>query len=47
MSTARSYLGGCGISTAGLAFGGEPSTAVTEEFTGETTAANVKTLTTS
>ena len=49
MSTARWELSGGGTQTAGLAFGGaSPSiTAATEEFTGETTAANVETFSTS
>ena len=51
MSTARVALGGTsgGSNTAGLAFGGSapPSTNATEEFTGETSELNVKTITTS
>ena len=47
MGTARVALGGAGTNTVGLAFGGNapPQTAATEEFTGETTSLNVKTLT--
>jgi len=50
MSTARFGSGGAGTQTAGLVFGGTPGsgvTAATEEFTGETSADNVKTITTS
>jgi len=51
MATARSALGGTSgaSNTAGLAFGGSapPQTTATEEFTGETSALNLKTLTTS
>ena len=49
VGTARSYGGQAGTQAAGLIFGGTtPSaTAATEEFTGETTAANVKTFSTS
>ena len=43
--TARKYLGGCGTQTAGLAFGGGPYTASTEEFANITLA--TQTLTTS
>ena len=49
LATGRSRLGGAGTATAGLALGGK-TTAVstaTEEFTGETTAANIGTFTTS
>ena len=49
MATARRGLGGAGIQTAALAFAGytgSDSTA-SEEFTGETTAANVETFSTS
>ena len=47
MATARRGLGGAGINTAALAFAGYTGsdTAASEEFTGETSAANVKTLT--
>ena len=34
MGTARSALAGCGTQTAGLAFGGTPITAATEEYGG-------------
>jgi len=49
MATARFRLGGLGIQTSALAFGGSsPSiVATTEEFTGETTAANIEDITTS
>ena len=49
LATGRQLLGGSGTSTAGLGFGGRnPSfTGATEEFTGETTAGNVKTFSTS
>ena len=49
VNTARRFSGGAGTSTAGLAYGGaSPSiTAATEEFTGETTAANLDTFSTS
>jgi hypothetical protein len=49
LSTARVALGGAGTSTSGLAFGGDgpPQTAATEEFTGETSALNIKTVSTS
>jgi len=49
MSTARVALGGAGTNTAGLAFGGDgpPKLAATEEFTGATSALNIKTITTS
>jgi hypothetical protein len=49
MATARFRLGGLGIQTSALAFGGSsPSiVATTEEFTGETTSANIATITTS
>jgi len=50
ISTGRSESGGAGTSTAGIIFAGSTTnpttyTAATEEFTGETTALNVKTLT--
>jgi len=49
MATARKTCGSAGTDTAALAFGGfvppPPETAATEEFTGETTTINVKTLT--
>ena len=44
---ARNSLSGAGTQTAGLAFGGAPGSASTEEYNPETTAANVKTITTS
>jgi hypothetical protein len=49
MSTARRSLGSAGTATAGLGFGGYTTTfsASTEEFNGETTATNTKTITTS
>jgi hypothetical protein len=52
MSTARSQGSGLGpssVSTAGLAAGGYTTSdqSITEEFTGETSAANIKTFTTS
>ena len=49
MSTARVYVSGTGTSTAAVAFGGNanPYTTATEVFTGETTAANVETFSTS
>ena len=50
LATARQQLGGSGpSSTSALAFGGYSTTTVniSEEFTGETTAVNVKTLSTS
>jgi hypothetical protein len=49
LATARVYVSGTGTSTAGVAFGGNapPYTTATEEFTGETTSVNVKTITTS
>jgi len=49
LSTARRLLGGTGPGSAGLAFGGgtPTNTNATEEFTGETSALNIKTLTTS
>jgi hypothetical protein len=34
MSTARAELAGCGLQTSALAFGGQPVTAATEEWTG-------------
>ena len=45
MATARRFISGAGTATAGLGFGGNPPNNSTEEFTGETTALNVKTLT--
>ena len=48
LATARYYLAGCGTSSLGLAFGGNlgPGTSnATEEFTGETTSLNLKTIT--
>jgi hypothetical protein len=46
MASGRSYLGGCGTQTLALAMG-NGSTPTAEEFTGETSALNVKTITTS
>jgi hypothetical protein len=47
LATARARLAGCGTETLALAFGGASPTIrnQTEEFTGETTSINVKTLT--
>ena len=47
MATARYNLGGCGTVSAGLAFGGNTGSVSnsTEEYTPESTAVNVKTLT--
>ena len=51
LATARGYLGGCGTSIASLAIGGSINPApaniknATEEFTGETTSLNLKTIT--
>jgi len=50
MATARNYPSGTGSATAGIAFGGNPHptfTTATEEFTGETSTANVETFATS
>ena len=52
MATGRYTGGRAGTATAGLVAGGYPGTPgsvgnATEEYTGETTAANVKTITTS
>ena len=47
LSTARGYAAGAGSAVAALAFGNYPAAAPTEEFTGQTTALNVKTITTS
>ena len=51
MATGRYTGGRAGTATAGLVAGGYPgggaSANATEEYTGETTAANVKTITTS
>ena len=50
LGTGRGYMMGCGIGTSALGIGGQapPSgTTATEEFTGETTAGNYKTITTS
>ena len=49
LTNARRLFAGAGTQTAGLAFGGTTGsdTAATEEFTGETSAENVKTITTS
>ena len=46
LANGRSFGGGAGSSTAALYMCGDGTTHV-EEFTGETTAANVKTITTS
>ena len=50
MAIARSYIAGFGTSTSAIGAGGygpaiNPDQSRTEEFTGETTAVNVKTLT--
>ena len=49
MATARGQTGGGGTSTSAIVYGGSPPPSggsdATEEFTGETTALNVKTLT--
>ena len=50
LGTGRGYMMGCGTGTSALGIGGQapPSgTTATEEFTGETTAANIVTVTTS
>ena len=50
MGTARTGLGGCGTVAASLGFSGNTgpgNVTTTEEFTGETSANNVKTITTS
>ena len=49
MATARAMVGGTGVSTSAFVCGGEAPglSALTEEFTGETSAANIETLTTS
>ena len=49
MGTARSFFGDFGIATAAVCFGGDApgKSALTEEFTGETSAANIETFTTS
>ena len=52
MATARSMVGGTGTTSSAFVTGGEisaspPLQTATEEFTGETTATNVKTFTTS
>ncbi len=52
LATSRADGGGSGTNTAALVFGGTTDTgatftAATEEFTGETSAANIETLTTS
>ena len=46
LGTSRRYISGCGTQTSALALG-QGSTPTAEEFTGETTALNVKTITTS
>jgi len=46
LASGRSYLGGCGTTAAALAMG-KGSTPTAEEFTGETSALNIKTITTS
>ena len=46
LATGRQGIAGSGTSTAGLAFGkNPPGNGLTEEFTGETTALNLKTIT--
>jgi len=45
--TARASGAGFGTQTAGVMAGGAPYTTATEEFTGETSAANIVTVTTS
>ena len=47
LASIHTYGGGAGTSTAGLIFGGNPSpkSNATEEFTGETTSLNLKTIT--
>ena len=45
MSTAKDNLAGCGTTSLGLAFSGNPDTDSTEEFTGGTTTLNLKTIT--
>jgi hypothetical protein len=49
MSTARWEISGGGTSTAALGFGGDTGSVsnATEEFTGETSAANIENFTTS
>ena len=47
LSTGRTYFAGFGINTAAIATGNNPAAAITEEFTGDTTALNIKTFTTS
>jgi hypothetical protein len=49
LATARIYVSGTGTAAAGLAFGGNapPYTTATEEFTGVTTAVNVKNISSS
>jgi hypothetical protein len=47
LGTPRPRLGGAGTATSALAFGGPGSSTATEEFTGETSALNYKTITTS
>ena len=50
LATSRNYISGTGTATAGVAFGGNSHptyTTATEEFTGETTTANVETFSTS
>ena len=52
LATSRGKGGGSGTQTAGLVFGGTTDngstfTTATEEFTGETVSANIKTFTTS
>ena len=45
LSTGRTYFAGFGTNTAALAVANNPAATTVEEFTGETTAVNVKTLT--
>jgi hypothetical protein len=40
LNTVRNALAGAGTQTAGLAFGGEPTTAATEEYNGTSWASN-------
>lgn len=47
LATARGYMAGFGSSTAAVATGNYPAATTTEEFTGETSSLNIKTLTTS
>jgi len=45
LATGKAYAGGAGTTTAGIAMGGQNSLTATEEFTAETTALNLKTIT--